>query len=203
MLLPPFPRPQRRSPSAAEAARSPFAHCLHLRQSARGPSAPPSRWPAPPHESLHPWVSASLRHALDEWLTNRFAGHLDSNKPSAACQVLSNLLKILVNWPLNFHPERSVGSASRLRQSPGLPHDSWLPGNSLRFRSGVRLTILAMVTSLIRTSGACGKDFTSTRNRLYARTTPCRPGHTTHLFRYWQRQGSKKHRYCGTSCTRS
>src|SRR6266446_4826814 len=102
-------------------------------------------------------------------------GHLDSNKLSAACQVLSNLLKILVNWPLNFHPERSEGSASRLRHSPGLPHACWLPGNSSRFRFSVRLTILAMVTSLIKTSGARGKDFTSARSVLYARTTPAGP----------------------------
>jgi len=35
------------------------------------------------------------------------------------------------------------------------------------------------------------------------RSTPCTCGYATQLFRNWQRQGSRRDRYCGASHTRS
>src|SRR5438046_2528819 len=58
---------------------------------------------------------------MDGPRTDLLDRHLDSNKLPAACQVLSNLPKILVKSSLNCHPERNEGAASRLHQSPGLP----------------------------------------------------------------------------------
>ena len=56
-------------------------------------------------------------------------------------------------------------------------------------------------TDLVKlpTSGVARIPLTS--NTLYVLTAPCASGYATQLFRYWQRQGSRKDRYCGASHT--